>query len=43
VSVEAGIRLVSLLTRRSFHEMELETGKEIYFIFKSNAVGVYGV
>jgi len=43
IGIDAGIRLVSLLTQRSFHELELETGKEIYLIFKSNAVGVYGV
>ncbi|HHF52660.1 MAG TPA: ABC transporter ATP-binding protein [Candidatus Aminicenantes bacterium] len=43
VGIDAGIKLVSLLTQRSFQELRLETGKDIYVIFKSNAVGVYGV
>jgi len=43
VHVDAGISLVSLLTQRSFRQMALEPGQTVYLIFKSNAVGVYGL
>ena len=41
VTIDAGIELVALITRRSFEEMGLAMGAEVYASFKSVAVKVF--
>jgi tungstate transport system ATP-binding protein len=41
VTIDAGIELVALITRRSFEEMGLAMGREVYASFKSVAVRVF--
>jgi molybdopterin-binding protein len=41
VTVDAGIPLVSVLTRQGYDEMELKEGDEVYLTFKASAVHVF--
>jgi tungstate transport system ATP-binding protein len=41
VTVDAGVELVSLITRRSFEEMGLAVGRQVFASFKSVAIRVF--
>ena len=42
VFVNIGVTLCSLITRKSYHDMHLNVGKDVWVTFKANAVRVIG-
>lgn len=41
VSIDAGIKLIALITKKSLEDMEIKEGTELYAIFKTMAVKVF--
>jgi molybdopterin-binding protein len=40
VRIDCGIRLISVITKRSFDELEIEEGGSVHVYFKASAVHV---